>query len=351
MDFRKKVKDITGFYYKKKILIIGGTGTIGRAILKTLLLDEPEVIRILSRDEHKQFELQQEMSEYSNIRYLIGDVRDIDRLRRAMEDIDYVFHVAAMKHVPACEYNPFEAVQTNVTGTQNVIQASLSTGVKKTIFTSTDKAIAPTNTYGASKLMAERLISAAQNQSGSSQTIFAAVRFGNVMGSRGSVIPLFKKQIMKNREITVTDPTMSRFMMTQAQAASLTIEAMKIAMGGEIFVLKMPVILLSDLVEVMIEVVAAKLGFVPSEVSVRRIGLRPGEKMYEELMTEIEALQALELSEMFIIPNAFMNKVVNYEGIIETHKQSYSSNKQQPIPQLELKNMLLENRLLNINDY
>jgi UDP-N-acetylglucosamine 4,6-dehydratase len=340
------VKGVEGFYYGKKILIIGGTGTIGRCILKTLLLEQPDVIRILSRDEHKQFELQQELSEYKNIRYLIGDVRDIDRLRRAMEDIDYVFHVAAMKHVPACEYNPFEAVQTNVIGTQNVIQASLSTGVKKTIFTSTDKAIAPTNTYGASKLMAERLISAAQNQTGPSQTVFAAVRFGNVMGSRGSVIPLFKSQIIQRREVTVTDATMSRFMMTQRQAADLTIKAIKIAQGGEIFVLKMPVILLSNLVEVIIQEVTAKLGIDPREVNVREIGLRPGEKMYEELMTDIESLQALELPDMFIIPNAFLNKRVYYEGTIAAQKQNYSSDQQPPISREQLQKMLYENGLL-----
>jgi len=202
------------FFEGKKIMIIGGTGTIGQSLLKYILNENPEVVRIFSRDEHKQFELREKLSQYHNIRYLIGDVRDGDRVARAMEDIDYVFHVAAMKHVPSCEYNPYEAVKTNIIGTENVIMAARSAGVKRVIFTSTDKAIAPTNAYGSSKLMAERLIASAQYNSGSHATIFAAVRFGNVMGSRGSVIPLFKAQITEKRKITVTDQTMSRFMMT-----------------------------------------------------------------------------------------------------------------------------------------
>ena len=195
-----------------------------------------------------------------------------------------MFHMAALKHVPACEYNPYEAVKTNIIGTENVILAARSAGVKRVIFTSTDKAIAP-NTYGASKLMAERLIASAQYNSGSHATIFAAVRFGNVMGSRGSVIPLFKSQITEKRKITVTDLTMSRFMMTLSQATELTIKAMKTAQGGEIFVLKMPIISLKDLAEVIIEETAKKININSDSVEMVKIGLRPGEKMYEELMT------------------------------------------------------------------
>lgn len=170
-----------------------------------------------------------------------------------MEDIDYVFHLAAMKHVPACEYNPFEAVKTNVIGTQNVIQAALTNGVKRILFTSTDKAIAPANTYGATKLTAERLISASEYQKGPKQTIFSSVRFGNVMGSRGSVIPLFKEQILTKRCITLTDPNMLRYMMTPKQAIELILKANEMAYGGEVFVLKMPVVKLKDLAEVIIE--------------------------------------------------------------------------------------------------
>ncbi|MDF1507832.1 SDR family NAD(P)-dependent oxidoreductase [Robertmurraya sp. DFI.2.37] len=290
----------TTMYTNKNILIIGGTGTIGRRLTKELLEQNPKVIRIFSRDEYKQFEMQQELQNHKNIRYLIGDVRDENRLLRAMEDIDYVFHLAAMKHVPACEYNPFEAVQTNVLGTQNVIQAALTTNVKKVLFTSTDKAIAPTNTYGATKLTAERLISAAQYQKGPKQTIFSSVRFGNVMGSRGSVIPLFIKQIVKENKITVTDANMLRYMMTSTQAINLILEANEIAKGGEVFVLKMPIIKLCELVDVLIEEVTQKYNL-SKAVAIKQIGIRPGEKMFEELMTEDEVRVGLETGNMYII--------------------------------------------------
>lgn len=290
----------TTMYKNKNILIIGGTGTIGRRLTKKLLEQNPKVIRIFSRDEYKQFEMQQELHRHKNIRYLIGDVRDENRLLRAMEDIDYVFHLAAMKQVPACEYNPFEAVQTNVLGTQNVIHAALTTNVKKVLFTSTDKAIAPTNTYGATKLTAERLISAAQYQKGPKQTIFSSVRFGNVMGSRGSVIPLFIKQILKENKITVTDANMLRYMMTSTEAINLILEANEMAKGGEVFVLKMPIIKLCDLVDVLIEEVTQKYNL-SKAVAIKQIGIRPGEKMFEELMTEDEVRVGLETSNMYII--------------------------------------------------
>lgn len=334
------------FFTGKKILIIGGTGTIGQSILKKILLENPEVIRVFSRDEHKQFELREKLREVNNIRYLIGDVRDGDRLLRAMQDIDFVFHLAAMKHVPSCEYNPFEAVQSNIIGTQNVITAALNAGVKRVIFTSTDKAIAPTNTYGASKLMAERLIASAQYNSGAHRTIFAAVRFGNVMGSRGSVIPLFKSQISEKRKITVTDFTMSRFMMTLQQATELTLKAMVTAQGGEVFVLKMPVVRLKDLVEVVIEETAKKLNLSPNTINIEEFGLRPGEKMYEELMTIEEAKTALELPDMFVIPNVYLQRDLTYLGARKAEIKSYSSDSVKPVSQQLLRSMLLETKLI-----
>ncbi|WP_434511444.1 SDR family NAD(P)-dependent oxidoreductase [Desulfitobacterium sp. AusDCA] len=334
------------FFKDKKILIIGGTGTIGQSLLNHILEGNPEVVRVFSRDEHKQFELRENLSEYQNIRYLIGDVRDGERVLRAMQDIDYVFHVAAMKHVPACEYNPYEAVQTNIIGTQNVITAALNTGVKRVVFTSTDKAIAPTNTYGASKLMAERLIASAQYNSGGSGVIFAAVRFGNVMGSRGSVIPLFKSQILQKRKVTVTDATMSRFMMTLRQATDLTIKAMKTAQGGEVFVLKMPVVRLQDLVNVVVAEMANKLDLKMDEITVEEIGLRPGEKMYEELMTLDEAKEALELPDMFIIPNKYLNRNPSYPLARKAEIRPYSSNDVVPVSQSVFRSMLKESKLI-----
>lgn len=325
-----------GQFSGKKILIVGGTGTIGQSLLREILSDYPEVVRVFSRDEYKQFQLQQNYKEHENIRYLIGDVRDYNRLERAMQDIDYVFHTAAMKHVPACEYNPFEAVQTNVLGTQNVIQAALACNVKKVIFTSTDKAISPTNTYGASKLMAERFIAAAQYQAGSKPTKFAAVRFGNVMGSRGSVIPLFQWQIEQKRKITVTCKEMTRFMMSLRQATELTLKAMQIAQGGEIFVLKMPIIQLMDLAKIVIDQTCSRLGIEPSSIFVDEIGLRPGEKMYEELMTEEESRNALETVSMFIIQNSFMEQR-NYLNAVPAKVQSYRSHSYKPMNANDLK--------------
>lgn len=303
-------------YENKKILIVGGTGTIGYALTRLLLQYEPAVIRIFSRDEYKQFNMSIDFSKHSQkLRFLIGDVRDQQRLIRAMEDIDFVFHLASMKHVPFCEYNPFEAVQTNVIGTQNVIQAAIQTGVKKVLFTSTDKAISPTNTYGATKLTAERLISAAEYQKGPRSTVFSSVRFGNVMGSRGSVIPLFKKQIMDEREVSVTSLSMKRYMMTLSQATSLMLKANELAQGGEVFVLKMPVVILSDLAQVMVEMVKRKYN-ISDPVTIKEIGLRPGEKMYEELMSEDEALISYETSDMYIIYSNFKKKT-DYKGTFE----------------------------------
>lgn len=335
-------------YEGKKILIIGGTGTLGQHLTRYLLRYNPQVIRILSRDEYKQFEMQQMFDEHkSKLRFLIGDIRDAQRLNRAMEDIDFVFHLAAMKHVPFCEYNPFEAVQTNIIGTQNMIQAAILNGVKKVLFTSSDKAISPTNTYGASKLMGERLISAAEYQKGPKQTVFAAVRFGNVMGSRGSVIPLFSKQIIENRSVTVTDLSMTRYMMTATQAITLMLKANEMSTGGETFVLKMPTIILADLVDVLIEEVSKKHNLT-DEITRKEIGLRTGEKRYEELMTEDEKVQSWETSDMFIIPSPFkeQKKENLYPNARKMQMCEVNSHHEKPIDRDTLRRWILEENLV-----
>lgn len=334
------------FFYNKKILVIGGTGTIGKNIVKTIMKDKPAVVRVFSRDEYKQYEMKQEYEDCKNIRFLIGDVRDYERLVKAMHDIDYVFHTAAMKHVPSCEYDPYEAVKTNIIGTQNVIDASITANVKRTVFTSTDKAIAPTNTYGATKLMAERLISSAQYNNGDKETKFAAVRFGNVMGSRGSVIPLFKKQVTEQNRVTVTDFNMSRFMMTLQQATDLTIKVMKQARGGEIFILKMPVINLKDLAEVIVESECEKNNIDINKIDIQEIGLRKGEKMYEELMNLDESLRAYETDDMFILPNSFIYKESDYKQYKSAKVGNYSSNDITPVSKEELRILLKENGLI-----
>lgn len=333
------------FFHDKKVLIIGGTGTIGQGLLKKVLKEEPQVVRIFSRDEQKQFLMQNQFAEEVRLRFLIGDVRSYDRVVSAMEDIDYVFHTAAMKHVSFCEYNPFEAVLTNIIGTYNVIKAAIAQKVKKVIFTSTDKAISPTNNYGATKLTAEKLMTSAEYSKGSGKTIFASVRFGNVMGSRGSVIPLFKKQILEIREMTVTDQSMSRFMMTLDQATSLTIEAMKLANGGETFILKMPTISLGDLVQVVKEEVAKKYHIPPDEIKLREIGLRPGEKKYEELMTYDESLHAIELPNMFVIPSPFQPSP-QYKNGKKAKPGNYQSGNAKPLGKEELRNFIIQEKLI-----
>lgn len=333
------------FFKNKKILIIGGTGTIGSSLVNSLLDCDIDVIRILSRDEYKQYNMMQNIDK-KNIRFLLGDVRDYKRVSRAMEDIDIVFHVAALKHVPSCEYDPFEAVKTNVMGTQNVIEAAINNGVERVILTSTDKTISPTNTYGATKLLAERLISSANYFKGKHKTIFSAVRFGNVMGSRGSVIPLFKNQIIKNREVTVTDPNMSRFMMTLSQATNLTLEACKRAKGGEIFVLKMPVIKLGDLVDVVIEEVCKNYNINKDEVLIKEIGTRPGEKMYEELMTYEESKYAVEFRDMFAIPPMNESKQTIYGEGKKAENRVYSSNYEEVLEKEKVRKLIIKEELI-----
>lgn len=331
----------------KNILIIGGTGTIGSGIAKKLLAEHnPHVVRIFSRDEYKQFIMQQKLTEYTNVRYLLGDVRDKERLYRAMKDIDIVFDTAALKHVPACEYNPFEAVKTNVLGTQNVIDTAIECGVERVIYTSTDKAVSPTNTMGATKLLAERLISAADYHKGSDRPIFCAVRFGNVMGSRGSVIPLFQQQIAQQRRITLTHYDMTRFMMSLSQAVDLTLKAASMAVGGEIFVLKMPTVLLNDLAEVIIEKESAKLSVSPGDIGIEVTGLRPGEKMYEELMSDAEAERAWETEDMFIIPAVTHDNGTHYDGAVKAYSKDYSSENKKPLNKEELYRLLQQEELI-----
>ena len=314
------------FFEGKRILVTGGTGSIGSEIVRRILLYNPKVVRILSRDETKQFELQQELIEYENVRFLIGDVRDKDRLVRAFEDIDIIFHAAAMKHVPACEFNPFEAVKTNVVGTQNVIDAALENEVEKVIAISTDKAASPINTMGATKLLAEKLILDVNFYKGHRKTVFSCVRFGNVMGSRGSVIPLFEKQIQNGGPVTVTDPEMTRFMMTIPQAVDLVFKATKMAHGGEIFIFKMPVVKLGDLANVMIEHLAPKYGYKPEAIHIDTIGIRNGEKMYEHLMNEEEARYAYENEDMFVVLAKQIFTSYFLEGTTKAEQKRYASD-------------------------
>ena len=290
------------FLQNKNILITGGTGSLGRELVREVIKHNPKVVRVFDVDETEQFDFQHELKGYEDtVRFLLGDVRDKERLARAMEDVDIVFHTAALKHVMACEYNPFEAVKTNIIGMQNVIDVAIDNNVGKIIFTSSDKAVNPSNTMGATKLLAEKLTTSANFYKGKRDCVFSSVRFGNVMGSRGSVIPLFKQQIKSGGPVTITDPTMTRFMMSMSQAIELVLASVEMAQGGEVFIFKMPTVNISDLADVLIESLAPRYSYKPADIGVEIIGTKPGEKMYEELMTEDEAVRSLERDDMFII--------------------------------------------------
>lgn len=272
------------------ILITGGTGSFGKKFTEVMLRDyHPKKLVIFSRDELKQHEMRVSGFDDPSLRYFIGDVRDVDRLRRAFHGVDIVVHAAALKQVPACEYNPIEAVLTNIVGAKNVIDAALDTGVQRVLALSTDKAVNPVNLYGATKLVAEKLFVQANAYSGSGPTRFSSVRYGNVVGSRGSVIPVFQEQ-RKTGRVTITDSRMTRFWITLEQGVQFVIGAIEQMVGGEVFVPKIPSMSLSDLVTAL-----------APGCTVEAIGIRPGEKLHEVLVSEDEARNAVELDEMFVI--------------------------------------------------
>ena len=299
---------MANIFQGKSILVTGGSGSIGSNIVRKVLQYKPRVVRVLSNDENGLFNLEQELQSYSNVRFLEGDVRDKERLRKAVEDIDFVFHTAALKHVPLCEYNPFEAVKTNVLGTQNVIETAMEEEVEKFITISTDKAVNPINVMGATKLLNERLTISANYYKGAKRTAFSCVRFGNVLDSRGSVVPLFEEQIKKGNPVIITDPNMTRFVMSISKAVDLVLRSAEMARGGEIFIFKMPALRIGDLAEAMIEELAPRYGYNPKSIRTEISGKRAGEKTYEELLTEDEALDASETEDMFIISQAANNK-------------------------------------------
>ena len=340
-------KQLENIFKNKKILVTGGTGFIGSSIVKKLLEYKPKVVRIFSNDEDNTFKMIQELGEEENKRFLMGDIRDQERIIRAMEDIDVVYHAAALKHVPLCEYNPFEAIKTNVMGTQNVIEAALISNVDKVINISTDKAVNPSNTMGATKLLAEKLIIDANFYKGSRKTIFSCVRFGNVLFSRGSVVPLFEKQIKQKKPITITDPNMTRFMMSISNTIDLVFKATLMAKGGEIFILKMPVAKLGDLVDVVIEKYSKKYGYKMKNIKKKTVGPRSGEKMFEELMTETEAKKAYETEDMMIIPPQvdipYINfEVSNYQNAKHSKLDCYTSRNVKPLSKEGIKKLLLK---------
>ncbi|MBX3048344.1 MAG: UDP-N-acetylglucosamine 4,6-dehydratase (inverting) [Anaerolineales bacterium] len=278
---------------KQVVLVTGGTGSFGKACIR-LLLDEykPAKVIVFSRDELKQHEMRMAGFDQPNLRYFIGDVRDQDRLTRAMDGVTIVIHAAALKQVPACEYNPMEAIKTNILGTANVVEAALATGVHKVLALSTDKAVSPVNLYGATKLAAEKLTVQSNAYSGERPTRFSCVRYGNVVGSRGSVVPLFLKQRAAGK-LSITDERMTRFWLSLEQGVRFVLKSIELMQGGEVFVPKLPSTTITDLARAM-----------APEAELDVIGIRPGEKLHEVLISEDEARTAVELDDMYVLQPA-----------------------------------------------
>ena len=292
----------------KSILITGGTGSLGKELTKTILKKWPEIKRLViySRDEQKQFQMSQVYSEqkYPGIRYFIGDVRDRDRLRRAFSGVDYVIHTAAMKHVHIAEYNPDECIKTNIGGAENVVSVSLESNVERVVALSTDKACAPINLYGATKLTSDKLFVSANNIRGSNPIKFSVVRYGNVMGSNGSVIPFFINKKNKENTLPITDPEMTRFNISLADGVNMVLHALENAWGGEIFVPKIPSYRISDVAEA-----------IGPDCKKPIVGIRPGEKIHEEMITSSDSYNTYDLGKYYTIlpstPSWSLNDFIN----------------------------------------
>jgi UDP-N-acetylglucosamine 4,6-dehydratase/5-epimerase len=272
------------------ILVTGGTGSFGKKFLEVMLQEfHPKKLIVYSRDELKQHEMRVSGFDHPSLRYFIGDVRDRDRLLRAMHGVDVVVHAAALKQVPACEYNPMEAIKTNIIGTSNVVEAALDAGVKKVMALSTDKAVNPVNLYGATKLAAEKLVVQSNSYAGANVTRYACVRYGNVVGSRGSVVPVFLVQ-RKSGKITITDERMTRFWLSLEQGVHFVIRCIEQMHGGEVFVPKIPSMKVADLARA-----------IAPQASMEIVGIRPGEKLHEVLISEDEARTTVELKDMYVV--------------------------------------------------
>ena len=300
----------------KNVLVTGGCGSIGRILVRRLLTRDPKVIRILDQSEPGLAALRKTLDD-DRCRFLIGNVRDKDRLTRAVNGVDIVVHTAAMKHVDISEYNPFEAVKTNVMGLQNLIDASIDAGVDRFVFTSSDKAANPANTMGTTKLLGERLVTAANKYSGGYDIRLASVRFGNVINSSQSVIPVFREQIENGGPVTLTDPRMSRFFLTHDDVAKLVTGAIEHTNGGELFLHKMDAIRIEDLAEAMIQALAPKYGYKPVEIEITETGRRVGETLDETILTTREMSRTLENESLYaVLPEqSGENGYLNHDGI------------------------------------
>ena len=330
----------------KKILITGGTGSLGQALTERLLKNGIDTIRIFSRNEDKQIQMESKFND-KRLRFLLGDIRDKERLVRAVENVDYVFHTAALKHVPKIEYNPFESIKTNVIGSQNVIDACLKSNVEKVIGVGTDKAVSPLNTYGATKLLMEKLFVTANNYLDPQKyrTKFIALRYGNVLGSSGSVVPKFIDQLRSKNKITITDPEMTRFSITMDEALSFILKATEFGRGSEIFIPKLRAYSITTVKESLTEI----FGDFGEEI----VGIRPGEKVHETLINKDEMQYSWEYNDMYMITNPlypmFHPNIITetYDGIKKIDKiEKYSSDLIEKIPKEEFKEIIKKSNLI-----
>ncbi|MGR8920299.1 MAG: polysaccharide biosynthesis protein [Gammaproteobacteria bacterium] len=336
---------IEDFYRGTTVAVTGAAGTVGKALVQDLLGHDVDRVFALDNDEGSLFELADSLTGEPRFEPFLADVADLETLRNFFSGVDYVFHAAAYKNVPVCERSPSLAVRANITGTENVIAASRSNGVRRVLFTSSDKAVNPTNVMGTTKLMGERLITAANALNQGEGTIFASTRFGNVAGSRGSVVPVFIRQIARGGPVTLTDRRMTRFIMTLEQATALLLESMSLARGGESFVTKMPVFRIPDVAEVMVDMLAPAFGFDPQAIEIVETGPRPGEKMFEELVTDEEVARTFEQANLLAVLPAFRNIYEQIDYRIHTEgktavTRAYHSGNEPPATKDEIREFL-----------
>jgi FlaA1/EpsC-like NDP-sugar epimerase len=342
----------------KRILVTGACGTVGSELIRQLLTEpvyQPAEVIGLDNNESALFFMDQEYLDVAQARFFVSDIRDRQDLTRRMRGIDVVFHCAALKHVILCERSPEQAVETNIHGVQNVIAAASINGVERVIFTSSDKAVNPTNVMGTSKLMGERLMTAANSHKHGNGPIFASTRFGNVLGSSGSVIPIFHNQIAKGGPVSLTDPAMTRFVMSIEDSVRLVIDSAQVARGGEVFITKMPVIRIQDLATAMAQELASRYGYESSTIKTKIIGTKPGEKLYEELMSDEETRRSVELSRYFVVLPAFRGIYhdINYsyqDLISDEVSNPYVSAREPALSVEEIRELLVNNQLLGEPD-
>ncbi len=339
------------------IVVTGCCGSVGSALIHKLLTDEKYAschVVGLDNNEDGVFQIEEKWKGSTRGRFYVADVRDQKALRQRFADADVVLHCAALKHVYQCEKAPSEAVNTNVLGVEAVITAARDAGVRRVLFTSSDKAVNPTNVMGTSKLMGERLITAA-NASSHDGAIFASARFGNVLGSRGSVVEVFRRQIASGGPVTLSSPEMTRFVMSIDQAVDLLLESVGLARGGEVFITKMPVISIKDLAEVMIERMAMVCGYLPGDIKIHETGPRPGEKMYEELLTAEETRRTIELKDFFVVKPAFtaVYSRISYEynaALKRSVERPYISSEEEKLSKQEIYTLLNDAGLLKTRE-